>query len=129
MRPISSQVNNLVKMPSLAASEGKKGAAGDPATLQSSRVFVKGLPPSLTESDFRKHFSAGGRVVTDVKLIPQRRLGYVGFKSPEIAAEAVKYFNRTFIRMSRISVEIAKPVGRPCPVEQRTLQVIDPLAV
>lgn len=79
------------------------------ATL-SSRIFVKGLPPTLKDVDFRKHFSAGGRDVTDVKLIPNRGIGYVGFKSPEDAVQAVKYFNRTFIRMSRINVEIAKPV-------------------
>jgi len=34
----------------------------------------------------------------------------VGYKSPEDAAKAVKYFNKSFIRMSRIGVEIARPV-------------------
>lgn len=76
----------------------------------SSRIFVKNLPPTITEAEFRKHFSAEGRQVTDVKLIPARHIGFVGYKSPEDAARAVKYFNRSFIRMSRISVDIAKPV-------------------
>ncbi|KAK3393771.1 hypothetical protein B0H63DRAFT_407062 [Podospora didyma] len=78
--------------------------------MESSRVYVKNLPPSITEADFRKHFSAEGREVTDVKLFPHRRIGFVGYKSPEDAARAVKYFNRSFIRMSRIGVEIAKPI-------------------
>jgi multiple RNA-binding domain-containing protein 1 len=90
------------------------------AVSESSRLFVKNLPPNITEADFRKHFSAQGREVTDVKLIPHRRIGFVGYKSHEDAARAVKYFNRSFIRMSRIAVDLAKPVReslstpRPC---------------
>jgi len=82
------------------------------AASRSSRLFVKNLPPNITEADFRKHFSVQGREVTDVKLIPHRRIGFVGYKSHEDAARAVKYFNRSFIRMSKISVDIAKPVRR-----------------
>ena len=78
--------------------------------MASSRIFVRGLPPSITEADFRKHFSAKGREVTDIKLLPKRRIGYVGYKTPEDANGAVKYFNRTFIRMSRVEVELAKAV-------------------
>jgi RNA recognition motif-containing protein len=83
------------------------------AVTESSRLFVKNLPPNITEADFRKHFSAQGREVTDVKLIPHRRIGFFGYKSHEVAARAVKYFNRSFIRMSRIAVDLAKPVRRP----------------
>lgn len=85
-------------------------AAADATPLETSRIFVRGLPPKITDADFRQHFSAGGREVTDVKIIPQRRIGYVGFKTPEVAAKAVKYFNRSYIRMSRINVELARPV-------------------
>lgn len=103
--------------------------------MESSRVFVRGLPPtvngeslSLThaafsaslrvftdivrpflETDLRKHFSLKGHV-SDIKCFPKRRIGYVGFKTPQEAAEAVKYFNRSFIRMSKINVELARPV-------------------
>jgi multiple RNA-binding domain-containing protein 1 len=78
--------------------------------MASSRIFIKGLPPSISEEDFKKHFSANSEI-TDAKLIPQRRIGYVGYKTPEDAAKAVKYFNRSFIRMSKIGVELARPVG------------------
>jgi multiple RNA-binding domain-containing protein 1 len=74
-----------------------------------SRIFVRNLPPSLKESEFKSHFSTK-ESITDVKLIPHRRIGYVGYKTPEAAAKAVKYFNKTFIRMSRIGVELAKSV-------------------
>lgn len=78
--------------------------------MESSRIFVKGLPPTFTEAEFRKHFSQAKREVTDVKIFPNRRIGYVGYKTPEDAQKAVKYFNKTFIRMSRIGVELARPI-------------------
>ncbi|PFH60341.1 hypothetical protein XA68_11118 [Ophiocordyceps unilateralis] len=81
--------------------------------MATSRIFVKGLPPNITEAEFRKHFSGKEGHITDVKLISQRRIGYLGFKSPEEAARAVKFFNKSFIRLSRISVEPAKPISDP----------------
>jgi len=78
-------------------------------TMESSRIFVRGLPPKFTEDDVRKHFAKFP--VTDVKFFPHRRIGYVGYKTPEDAAKAVKYFNKTFIRMTKINVEIARPVS------------------
>ncbi|KAI9771137.1 MAG: Multiple RNA-binding domain-containing protein 1 [Geoglossum simile] len=89
--------------------------------MESSRVFVRGLPPRLTEEEFRKHFSTQWSP-TDAKLIPHRRIGYVGYKTPEEAAKAAKYFHKSFIRMSRIVVEIARPVdddGLPRPQSTR----------
>ncbi|PKS08241.1 hypothetical protein jhhlp_005183 [Lomentospora prolificans] len=79
--------------------------------MASSRIFVKGLPSTITEQEFRNHFGANGRQITDVRIIPNRRIGYVGYKTPDEAASAVKYFNRTFIRMSKLAVEIARPIG------------------
>lgn len=77
--------------------------------LASSRIFVRGLPPNISQEQFRNHFSSQS-AVTDIRLIPHRRIGYVGYKTPEEAVKAVKYFNKSYIRMSRIFVEIARPV-------------------
>jgi multiple RNA-binding domain-containing protein 1 len=96
------------------------------AITASSRIFVNGLPPTFTEAEFRKHFSSQ-REITDAKIFPNRRIGYVGYKTPDDAQKAVKYFNRTFIRMSKIGVEIARPVqdeksfrqGRSVPTARR----------
>lgn len=77
--------------------------------MESSRIFIRGLPPSLTAEDFEQHFSKQASV-TDVKFIPHRRIGYVGYKSPVDAAKAVKYHNKSFIRLSRIGVELARSV-------------------
>ncbi len=82
--------------------------------MASSRIFINGLPPTISEEDFKKHFSAQSEI-TDAKLIPHRRIGYIGYKSPEDAEKAVKYFNRSFIRMSKIGVEIARPVSSWIP--------------
>lgn len=77
--------------------------------MASSRIFVKGLPPTFTDAEFKKHFSSQ-REITDAKIFPNRRIGYVGYKTPEDAQKAVKYYNKTFIRMSRITVETARPI-------------------
>ncbi|RWA03177.1 hypothetical protein EKO27_g11928 [Xylaria grammica] len=78
--------------------------------MESSRIFVRGLPPTITETELRKYFSTKGHV-SDIKCFPQRRIGYVGYKTPQEATEAVKYFNRTFIRLSKIHVELARPIA------------------
>ncbi|KAJ1911504.1 Multiple RNA-binding domain-containing protein 1 [Mycoemilia scoparia] len=65
----------------------------------------------------REHFSAKGNI-TDCKILKNnygesRRIGFVGYKTPEEAEAAVKYFNRSFIDTSRITVELSKPKGDP----------------
>ncbi|MCJ1434460.1 Multiple RNA-binding domain-containing protein 1 [Xylographa pallens] len=77
--------------------------------MESSRIFIRGLPPNLSADEFKKHFSKTF-TVTDAKLIPHRRIGYVGYKDSTDAAKAVKYFNKSYIRMSRIGVELARPI-------------------
>lgn len=85
--------------------------------MENSRIFIRGLPPNLDnekgQATLKKHFSAGGREVTDVKVIPHRRIGFVGFKTPEEAQSAVRYFDRSFLKASRLSVSLAKPVDDP----------------
>jgi multiple RNA-binding domain-containing protein 1 len=79
--------------------------------MASSRIFIKGLPrTNLSQVDFEKHFSAKSEI-TDAKLLSDRGIGYVGYRTPEDAEKAVKYFNRSFIRQSRLGVEIARPVS------------------
>lgn len=73
-------------------------------------MFISGLPPKLSTNALRNHFS-GRFEVTDAHVIPNRRIGFLGFKSNNMAQNAVDYFNKTFINMSKISVEMAKPVS------------------
>ena len=75
-----------------------------------SRIFVRGLPLDISSDEFEKHFSRIG-ATTDSKLIPRRRFGYVGFKTSEEARKAVKYFDKSFVRASKIRVELAQPAN------------------
>lgn len=92
--------------------------------MESSRVFVKGLPPNLSPDYFKEHFSKQF-AITDARLIPHRRIGYVGYKTPEDAAKAVRYHNKSFIRMSRINVELARPIEDQHALGVRTNSVND----
>lgn len=77
--------------------------------MESTRVFVSGLPPTFSNDQLRKHFATRFQV-TDAHVLPKRRIGFVGFKSHDDARQAVGYFNKTYMKMSKISVDIAKPV-------------------
>ena len=77
--------------------------------MPDTRLFVSGLPPSLTNEQLRKHFSHAF-AITDAQVIPNRRFGFVGLQDDEQAQKAVKFFNKTFIRMSKISVDLARDV-------------------
>lgn len=81
----------------------------DDDDIPDTRVFVKGLPPHYTTEQLGAHF-AGRYQITDSVVIPNRRIGFVGFRNYTLAKNAVKYFDKSYIRMSKISVEIAQPV-------------------
>lgn len=79
--------------------------------MESTRVFVSGLPPTCSNDQLRNHFAARFSV-TDAHVLNKRRMGFVGFKDNETAQEAVRHFNKTFMKMSKISVDIARPVSQ-----------------
>ncbi|EFW15459.1 Multiple RNA-binding domain-containing protein 1 [Coccidioides posadasii str. Silveira] len=87
--------------------------------MEITRVFVSGLPPTLNNDALRSHFASRFEV-TDAHVIPKRRIGFVGFKDHNSAQNAVNYFNKTFIRMSKIAVELAKPVDAAPEVNSRS---------
>lgn len=79
-----------------------------------SRLIVKNLPSYLTPEQLRKHFlqtDAPNGTLTDVKVAfkrdgSSRRFGFVGFKTDGEAEAARRWFDRTFIDSSRISVSV-----------------------
>jgi multiple RNA-binding domain-containing protein 1 len=82
--------------------------------MNSSRIIVKNLPKNYSDDRFKLHFEKFS--VTDAKIIKNkfgksRQFGYVGFKTPQEAAEAVAYFNQSYIDTSKIQVDLAKAFG------------------
>lgn len=77
--------------------------------VSDTRVFVSGLPPTITSDELGKHFARRYQI-TDAQVIPGRRIGFVGFRNYTLAKSAVTYFNKSYIRMSKILVDLAKPV-------------------
>ena len=83
----------------------------------SSRIIVKNLPKKITEEEIKNHFSQKG-IVTDVKIMHKedgrsRNFCFVGFKDDQSAKDAIKYFNQTYLKTMKISVEKAKSQGDP----------------
>ena len=97
-----------------------------------SRLIVKNLPAYFTQDSLRSHFlskSGPGGTLTDVKVLQKpdgtsRRFGFVGYKTEAEAQKAQKWFDKTFIHSSRISVSVvdgAKDAPAPRPNKrQRT---------
>ena len=104
--PAENQLQHIVRRP---RDSSRPQLVSSLAAMESSRIFVRGLPSTFTEDGMRRHF--GRYPITDVKFFPHRRIGYVGYKTPDDAAKAVKYFDKTFIKLTRIHAEIARPVS------------------
>ncbi|TKC45658.1 hypothetical protein EI555_003334 [Monodon monoceros] len=71
----------------------------------------------MKEERFRQLFTAFG-TLTDCSLKftkggKFRKFGFIGFKSEEEAQTALNHFNKSFIDMSRITVEFCKSFGDP----------------
>ncbi|KAH8700570.1 putative pre-rRNA processing protein Mrd1 [Talaromyces proteolyticus] len=86
--------------------------------METTRVYVSGLPPTLSNQDLGKHFASRFQV-TDAHVIPSRRIGFVGFKDASHAKKAVEYFHKTYLRMSKISVEIARSALESNPTKSQ----------
>jgi multiple RNA-binding domain-containing protein 1 len=107
-----------------------KNDFADDVVFVSSRLCVKNLPKHYTEARFRDHFAPLGEVTDcviktahDTSGSAQQRqqnrhsrassssgsrcLGFIGYKTEDMAAKALKYFHNTFIDTSRIDVSFA----------------------
>ena len=81
-----------------------------------SRLIVKNLPSYVTPAKLREHFEqkkGPGGTLTDVKVSSKpdgtsRRFGFVGYKSDQEALAAQRWFDRTFIDSTRITVNITE---------------------
>ncbi|KAK6522577.1 Multiple RNA-binding domain-containing protein 1 [Arthrobotrys megalospora] len=93
--------------------EESSSSFSSPAGTQpkSSRIFIRNLPPTnFTTALLKSHFQSKlpSSTITDCRYLPERRIAFIGYKTPEQADAAVKYFDRSYIKTSRLSVELAK---------------------
>ncbi len=79
------------------------------AVPEPTRLFVSGLPPNFTSDQLAAHFGSQSKI-TDAYVLADRRIGFVGFSDPGAAQNAVRHFNKSYIRMSKIAVDLARPV-------------------
>eukprot|EP00798_Chlamydomonas_sp_ICE-L_P010822 gene10822-16908_t len=87
----------------------------NPNAAPSSRLCIKNIPKYALENRLREHFSQKGEV-TDVKVMKtrdgqSRQMGFIGYKTVEEAARALKYFNRSFMDTCRLEVDFARKYG------------------
>ena len=90
------------------------------ASPPSTRVFVQNLPPGCGVDDLKKHF--GAYDVTDVQ-IPKKKgaragsrgIAFVGFRSADDAAAAIKTLDKAYWRTSKLRVSRAEQRKRAAP--------------
>ena len=98
-----------------------------PSLTSKTRVCIKNLPPRITEHDLKEFLlkeekrrtdedisqrSIPVLQITDCKILKNvqgksRKIAFVGFRQPEQARHVIETFDRTFLNMSRITVEAA----------------------
>ncbi|KAJ3505825.1 hypothetical protein NMY22_g17442 [Coprinellus aureogranulatus] len=80
--------------------------------------------PSLDLQGLKQHFQQKGApagTITDAKVSfkpdgTSRRFGFVGYKTPQEAAKAQEWFNKTFIDSARLDVKVVEEKGHePAP--------------
>ena len=91
------------------------------AVVSRTRVCIKNLPPTATENELKEFLCTSAQKqetveITDCKVLrtakgKSRKVAFVGFRREEQAKYVVEHFHRTFLGMSRLSVEpaTAKP--------------------
>lgn len=79
------------------------------------RIIVKNLPNSTTKKELENHFSKTlnkSLPITDTFLLTNsdkfRRVCFIGYSSNDDSLLAVKYFNNTYFKNHKITVEIAR---------------------
>ena len=80
-----------------------------------SRLIVKNVPKRASEKELREHFAQHG-LLTDLRIMRtpdgrSRGFAFVGYRTDDEAADAKKYFHRSFLQTSRLDVDLAKPRG------------------
>lgn len=82
---------------------------------ESSRICVKNIGKATKEAELRAVFGKCGEI-TDLKIMRRpdgtsRNFAFIGYRTADQAEAARKYFNNTFMGLSRLSVSSALKLG------------------
>eukprot|EP01040_Poterioochromonas_malhamensis_P025999 gene25999-32577_t len=82
---------------------------------ESSRICVKNIGKATKEAELRSVFGKCGEI-TDLKIMRRpdgtsRNFAFIGYRTTDQAEAARKYFNNTFMGLSRLSVSLALKLG------------------
>ncbi|KAE9586376.1 hypothetical protein Lal_00013718 [Lupinus albus] len=88
--------------------------SGNGGNIRTKKIFVGGLPPTLTEEKFREYFEAYGQVTDVVVMYDQntgrpRGFGFISFDN-EDAVDSVLY--KTFHELSGKNVEVKRALPK-----------------
>jgi multiple RNA-binding domain-containing protein 1 len=89
-------------------------AIATPAVSQT-RVCIKNLPPVTTEDDLKDFLREQAKIpldISDCKILRNvkgvsRKVAFVGFRQSGMAKYTVENFHKTYLRTSRLNVELA----------------------
>jgi len=83
--------------------------------MTNNKLFIGGLPWSVTDEQLANIFSQAGtvisaKVITDRETGRSKGFGFVEMQSPEEAEAAIKSLNETEVEGRKIIVNIARPM-------------------
>lgn len=78
--------------------------------VQTSRLIIKNLPPSMDEQSLKRIFEEHGEV-TDCKIMfkneRNRRFAFIGFRNKDEAVKAQNKLDKTFLSGFKVLVEFS----------------------
>ena len=108
----------MTEIPAGSAPDEAAAAPAAVAGFDATRLCVKNLPKHCDDRRLRIHFEAvlGSHEVSDVRVMKtkegkSRQFGFVGFRSAEAAARALKHFDKSFFDTSKLQLEAARRFG------------------
>ncbi|KMZ76379.1 hypothetical protein ZOSMA_103G00850 [Zostera marina] len=97
-----------------ASYPGRSAGGGSGGSMRTKKIFVGGLPPTLTEDDFRQYFENYGTVTDVVVMYDQttqrpRGFGFITFDTEDAVELAL---HKTFHELAGKNVEVKKALPK-----------------
>ncbi|KAG9415213.1 hypothetical protein AC1031_008653 [Aphanomyces cochlioides] len=112
--PRDSMVGGRSGGPSTSGSGYSDGRSGGGRTIESKKIFVGGLPPTVTNEDFRSYFEDFGKITDAVVMMDRdtqrsRGFGFVSFEEEGAVAEVISKSHELHGKV--VEIKRAEPKG------------------